>query len=218
MGGTGSVSTYAELYMSCCVACACQAMQNSISFRAEDRIIQFLIGLNEEFHGVVSQVLLMDPLPQINRVFSMVMQQERKICGLNFSNNSVIEEAPGMVNAVESSKQFGRGRGNGNPSAGRGRGNVKVCTYCGKTGHVIDNCYKKHGYPPSFGRGSASSSYANQVDVEDSDSKSTAASTSDNGGSMTLTKEQYQNLMTLLEKSTGSMNRTKGGKEGFEED
>src|SRR3954471_24216347 len=68
----------------CPVTCACVAMRNSRSFRAEDRIIQFLIGLNEEFHGVVSQVLLMDPLPQINKVFSMVLQQERKIRGTIF--------------------------------------------------------------------------------------------------------------------------------------
>ncbi|XP_058776725.1 uncharacterized protein LOC131651064 [Vicia villosa] len=38
----------------CHVTCACLAVRNSGSFRAEDRIIQFLIGLNEEFHGVVS--------------------------------------------------------------------------------------------------------------------------------------------------------------------
>lgn len=53
----------------CRVVCACLAMRNSKSFRAEDIIIQFLIGLNEEFHGVISQVLLMDPLSQINKVF-----------------------------------------------------------------------------------------------------------------------------------------------------
>src|SRR3954471_1545677 len=97
----------------CRVTCACQAMRNSRSFRAEDRIIQFLIGLNEEFHGVVSQVLLMDPLPQINRVFSMVMQQERKICGAGVTLTGITEDGTGMVNVVDSSKQAGRGRGNG---------------------------------------------------------------------------------------------------------
>jgi len=24
----------------------------------------------------------------------------------------------------------------------------KVCSFSGKTGHVIDTCYRKHGFPP----------------------------------------------------------------------
>ncbi|XP_058746593.1 uncharacterized protein LOC131619522 [Vicia villosa] len=183
-------------------------MRNSKSFRAEDRIIQFFIRLNEEFHGVVSQVLLMDPLPQINKVLSMVMQQERKISGTLFTSNIVVEEGESMINVVDGTKQsFGRGRGNGHSYAGRGRGNLKVCTYCGKTGHIIDNCYKKHGYPPSFGRGN---SYANQVEVDESE-KCVATSTSDSAsGNMSLTREQYHNLMMILEKNTSSINLTKG--------
>ncbi|XP_050896187.1 uncharacterized protein LOC127102913 [Lathyrus oleraceus] len=102
-----------------------------------------------------------------------------------------------MVNAVDGTKQFGRGRGNGSFTAERGRGNMKVCTYCGKTGHIIDNCYKKHGYPPNLGRGS---SYANQVEVYDSDNKPAVTSTGDNG-SMSLIREKYKNLMVLLDKT-----------------
>jgi len=26
----------------------------------------------------------------------------------------------------------------------------KVCSHCGGIGHVIDTCYKKHGFPPQF--------------------------------------------------------------------
>ncbi|CAL0318740.1 unnamed protein product [Lupinus luteus] len=31
----------------------------------------------------------------------------------------------------------------------RGRGQ-KICTYCQKTGHIMDACYKKHGFPQSY--------------------------------------------------------------------
>jgi len=32
-----------------------------------------------------------------------------------------------------------------------GRGNTfKVCSQCGKIGHTIDTCYKKHAFPPQF--------------------------------------------------------------------
>ncbi|MCI61738.1 flavonol sulfotransferase-like protein, partial [Trifolium medium] len=35
----------------------------------------------------------------------------------------------------------------GRSSGGRGKGN-KLCTHCGQTNHIIDNCWKKYGYPP----------------------------------------------------------------------
>lgn len=64
---------------SCLIPCSCLVTRNAKGFRAEDKIIQFLIGLNEEYHGVASQVLLMDPMPPINRIFLLVMRQERKL-------------------------------------------------------------------------------------------------------------------------------------------
>lgn len=63
----------------CPIQCTCFAMRNNKALTAEDRIIKFLMGLNDDYQGVTSKVLLMYPLPQINMVFSMVMQQERKM-------------------------------------------------------------------------------------------------------------------------------------------
>ena len=188
----------------CPMPCTCLAMRNTKSFRAEDRIIQFLIGLNEEYQGVVSQVLLMDPMPPINRVFSLVMQQERKLqYGVVHVQNTPLEDNTGLVNAVNGQKQFGRGRG-GTSYQGRGRGNDngRFCTFCERTNHTVDTCYKKHGYPPNWGRGGGNS-YANMVDAEDTESKINLGSASkhDENAGVTLTKDQYQNLMTLLEKS-----------------
>ena len=28
-----------------------------------------------------------------------------------------------------------------------GRGSGKHCTFCGRLGHTVDFCFKKHGYP-----------------------------------------------------------------------
>lgn len=40
--------------------------------------------------------------------------------------------------------------GKRNPNIGSGNRNAK-CTFCGMTGHTIEKCYKKHGYPPGVG-------------------------------------------------------------------
>jgi hypothetical protein len=41
-------------------------------------MFQFLMGLNESFSHIRGQILLMDPLPAINKVFSMVVQEEHQ--------------------------------------------------------------------------------------------------------------------------------------------
>lgn len=85
--------------------CTCLAMRNTKGFRAEDRIIQFLIGLNEECQGVASQVLLMDPMPPINRVFPLVMQQETMLqYGVVNVQNTPLEETACLVNVVNGKK------------------------------------------------------------------------------------------------------------------
>lgn len=38
----------------------------------------------------------------------------------------------------------------GQPSHGRNQKERPTCTYCGYEGHVIDRCYKLHGYPPGY--------------------------------------------------------------------
>lgn len=58
-----------------------------------------------------------------------------------------------FINAADGRKPFGRGRGSVNKPGGRGPS--RVCTYCGKLSHTGETCYKKHGYPPTFGRGTS---------------------------------------------------------------
>ncbi|MCI35355.1 retrovirus-related pol polyprotein from transposon TNT 1-94, partial [Trifolium medium] len=73
-----------------------------------------------------SQILLMDPLPPINKVFSMVIQYERQfvphIVGLD------VEDSKVSVNASDSRRSQGRGRSGFNGQSGPFK--KKYCTYC----------------------------------------------------------------------------------------
>lgn len=69
-----------------------------------------------------------------------------------------------------SQASYGRGRGRGSHSlGGRGRGRgSKICSYCNKTGHMVDTCYKKHGYSPHLQRGGAINQYSlDDQEIED---------------------------------------------------
>jgi len=58
----------------CLHPCRCESMRSARNFCLEDQVIQFLTGLNDTFGVVKTQVLLMDPLPSINKVYSFVVQ------------------------------------------------------------------------------------------------------------------------------------------------
>lgn len=44
-------------------------------------VMAFLMDLNDSNKQVRSQILLMDPLPPINKVFSLVVQEENQRAG-----------------------------------------------------------------------------------------------------------------------------------------
>ena len=60
---------------SCTVQCTCSALAIIVQRKLEDRAMQFLRGLNEQYSNVRSHILLMDPLPTISKIFSYVSQQ-----------------------------------------------------------------------------------------------------------------------------------------------
>jgi hypothetical protein len=93
----------------CPLQCRCAAMRVNKEYWIEDQIIQFLTGLNDQFSVVKAQVLLLDPLPSLNKVFSLVVQEESN----NVYTHSLpsLEEGSVLVNASDARRPQGRGRG-----------------------------------------------------------------------------------------------------------
>jgi len=59
--------------------CGCGMMKTIENYKDYERVMCFLKGLGETYNIVKTQILLMKPLPGINRVFSLVLQQERHL-------------------------------------------------------------------------------------------------------------------------------------------
>ncbi|XP_019460036.1 PREDICTED: uncharacterized protein LOC109359795 [Lupinus angustifolius] len=62
----------------CLAPCICGAMDSLKPYKEQDYVIRFLEGLNEQFAHVKSQIMLMDPLPNITKAFALLIQQERQ--------------------------------------------------------------------------------------------------------------------------------------------
>lgn len=61
----------------CIVRCSCNLLSTIKSYHDNNHVIYFLKAINEQYALVRSQIMLMKPLPHINKVFSMLIQQER---------------------------------------------------------------------------------------------------------------------------------------------
>ncbi|CAB77838.1 putative reverse transcriptase [Arabidopsis thaliana] len=109
--------------------------------RETNRVIDFLMGLNDCYDAVRSQILMKKTLPSLSEVFNMIDQDE-------IQRSARISTTPGMTSSVFAvSNQSSQSVLNGDTYQKKER---PVCTYCSRPGHVEDTCYKKHGYPTSF--------------------------------------------------------------------
>jgi len=122
-------------------------------------VICFLKGLNDSYTTLKTQILLLEPLPNMNKVYSLNMQQERQnngAAGTSSESKILLNTSERHFKSQEQNGWKGQGRGSssGPRSHGRGRGRNpnygKQCSYCHKMNHTVEECYSKHGYPPWF--------------------------------------------------------------------
>ncbi|XP_058733978.1 uncharacterized protein LOC131605662 [Vicia villosa] len=125
----------------CEPVCHCSLSSTIKTYRDNDYVIRFLKGLNDCYAQVRAQIMLMDLLPSVNKVFSLLIQQERQtiqplgkdklLAYINKSN----QKGPSSDQTSKSSA-YQQSKG------------VKICSYCNKPGHTIEVCFKKNGLPP----------------------------------------------------------------------
>jgi hypothetical protein len=84
----------------CIHQCICEAMHSARYFRLEDQVIQFLTGFNGQFAVVKTQVLLMDSLPAINKVYTQL------------TSPTSVNDSNILVNVVDTSRGYGCGKNN----------------------------------------------------------------------------------------------------------
>uniref|UniRef100_A0A803Q579 peroxidase n=1 Tax=Cannabis sativa TaxID=3483 RepID=A0A803Q579_CANSA len=65
--------------------CSCGAMKVIQEYQEEDRLLEFLVGLNDSYSLVRSQILMRDPLPSVNKAYAAVIQSKYNCthCGMN---------------------------------------------------------------------------------------------------------------------------------------
>lgn len=85
---------------------------------------------------------MVDPLPPVNKVFSLVIQEERQreLC----ASSSFVHDTSALLSKADSSSSTPY------PKQPHFRKQRPTCTHCGLLGHNIDKCYKLRSFPLGY--------------------------------------------------------------------
>ncbi|MCH94627.1 hypothetical protein A2U01_0015590, partial [Trifolium medium] len=131
------LANYEQVPVCSCEGCSCGITTKLEKRREEERVHQFLMGLDDVVYGTArSNLLASDPLPNLNRIYSVMIQEERV---RTIARN---KEERGEVMGL--AVQIG--------GKNRGRDEFKdKCTNCNIDGHDAANCFQLIGYPDWWG-------------------------------------------------------------------
>ncbi|KAL0312685.1 UNVERIFIED_CONTAM: hypothetical protein Sradi_5667800 [Sesamum radiatum] len=130
--------------MCTCGKCTCDSNKTKIEQTEASQLIQFLTGLNDSYDNIRNQILVLDPLPHVNKAYSMVLRVERQ----RQVNMSIADLGDNSAFYSRDHEQKGN-QGGFRYMKKKGTNDKKnaFCEVCNKTGHNKDTCFKVHGVP-----------------------------------------------------------------------
>jgi len=140
-------------------SCTCSKSKEFFEQLQFQRMLQFLMGLNDSYYQTRSQILLMPQIPTINQVYAMVNQDESQKMVVSSSRLMMPENS--NPTAMFTARPLQKPRKAYNPNAScdfcHMKGHLKVdclkllkCDFCHKTGHLKGDCYRLIGYPSHY--------------------------------------------------------------------
>lgn len=165
-----------------CQGCKCDARASLLKFRQNQKVIQFLVGLNDSYANVRRNILMMSPLPSMAQVYSLLIQEEKET-KLRANVEFLTESASFDVTSQRQQPHKGKKEA---------RKPTMFCDFCRRQGHTIEKCFKLHGYPGNS-KNSKGREYARNMQAEQEPQKSDSESIVPG-----LSSDQSRQLITLL--------------------
>ncbi|KAF7820556.1 retrovirus-related Pol polyprotein from transposon TNT 1-94 [Senna tora] len=132
------LGNYEQIPLCTCSGCKCNLTAKLEKKAEEDRVHQFLMRLDEEVYGTLrSNILSTEPLPNLNKVYAMAIQQERVKTMMKVKE----ERGTPMSFAIQA----------GVRNTGKNKDKAMTCSNCKREGHDAENCFQLIGYPEWWG-------------------------------------------------------------------
>ncbi|KAF5461549.1 hypothetical protein F2P56_017636 [Juglans regia] len=117
-----------------CGLCTCDALGSVGERQQTDYVFKFLMGLNETYDGIRGQIIIMSPMPSLDKAFSLVLQEERQ----RQARVAILPAAESCALAASHNQTKKKDKSD------------LTCYNCGKAGHTKDKCYRLIGFLPDF--------------------------------------------------------------------
>ncbi|XP_055803417.1 uncharacterized protein LOC129872456 [Solanum dulcamara] len=157
--------------INCGCNCICGGKDKLTKSIQDERLMHFLMGLNDSYASVRGNMLIISPLPNVNVAYSILIQDEKQ------------REKHGNYEQKEKGK-FDT------------RKNNLTCSHCKKPGHSIDKCYRIVGFPADFKftktRRNQTLAHSNAVFAEEKHNDYA-------GNNQQFSQEQFSQLVHLLQ-------------------
>ncbi|XP_071723198.1 uncharacterized protein [Rutidosis leptorrhynchoides] len=177
--------------------CTCAGANDFKEHNKMSKLMQFLMGLDDVYMSVRSNILSRDPVPDVKSAYAIISREESHR-GVNVKDNKVsayVAHTP-KGNSANNTKFNSNNRSGNNWS--RGPNPSLKSSKCNKLGHTIGRCFELIGYPPGYRRPFNQNS-SKMVNANNSVSGSNSDNSASSSASLfNLTNEQMVKLMSLL--------------------
>ncbi|XP_055814416.1 uncharacterized protein LOC129884069 [Solanum dulcamara] len=201
----------------CSCKCTCDGKAKLTKSLEDQRLIQFLMGLNDVYAQARGNILMMNPLPGMDVAYLLLLQDEnqREV----YANTNYISDSGSFLAASQAKQQdnkliaefaafmaTGQGRSTQRFKHQAMRGTNTYQRYT-NPGHVHENCYRLHGFPADF-EFTNSRNYQPQIKANatlteqaDEDFRRTDPEISDRNFEEQFSKQQIAEMMQMYKQS-----------------
>ena len=128
-------------YTCCCGSPECASSKHIAQRDEQDKVLKFLMGLNDSFTATRGQIFMMEPKPTLTKVFNLCSQEERQR-SMKSTSNMVFQASQDTIQTDSIVATYSGGY---NKQKTR-----RIRSHCGLLGHTVNRCYNLHGYPPGY--------------------------------------------------------------------
>ncbi|GJW19214.1 putative RNA-directed DNA polymerase [Tanacetum coccineum] len=204
--------------------CTCHAAEDFKKHNSLMKLMQFLMGLDDSYMQIRSNILSRDPLPDVRGAYAIISSEESH----RVVSTSSVETSQRSQSSVFNSSVNNRGGNQRPPNSGNSSrtnnvtrpsvsGNRRtnggpqfVCEHCGFNGHTIDRCFKLIGYPADFGKRNNNNNTSNQGNqsAQNFNRRFINNNSVGSSSSSTFTDDQLSKIISLIKDN--SLNNGKG--------
>ncbi|XP_027767973.1 uncharacterized protein LOC114074310 [Solanum pennellii] len=152
-------------------SCNCERSKEYVDSMLRQKLLQFLMGLNDNYSHARSQILMMSTPPTVNQCYAMIIQDEsqRELSGDHYNLGGQMDPTALFTSRSGGNNFSGQNNRSGNVKFNKQRSGylycdhcdmkghnradcnkLKYCVHCHKHGHLKESCYQLIGYPTNY--------------------------------------------------------------------